>query len=154
MKCIFLLGRKYETQNKTQVPILWDKRLQTIVNNESADIIRMLNAEFNDLAINPLLDLYPPDLADEIDMVNDWVYDRINDGVYKCGLAKTQKAYDEAADELFQGLDRAEEILAGQRYLVGERITEADVRLFQTLVRFDEVYHVSEARMSTTYCNC
>ncbi|OAY83876.1 Glutathionyl-hydroquinone reductase YqjG [Ananas comosus] len=127
---------------KYTVPVLWDKKLKTIVNNESAEIIRMLNTEFNDIAENAGLDLYPADLQHLIDEVNEWVYDAINNGVYKCGFAKKQGPYDEAVEKLYQALDRCEEILSKQRYICGNALTEADIRLFVTLIRFDEVYAV------------
>jgi len=123
------------------VPVLWDKYQGAIVNNESSEIIRMLNSEFNAWAKHPGLDLYPLPLRNEIDKVNTWVYDSINNGVYKCGFATTQEAYEEAFDKLFDGLDRVETILAQQPYLAGDYLTEADVRLFTTLVRFDAVYY-------------
>ncbi len=123
------------------VPVLWDKDRQTIVNNESAEIVRLLNSEFNEFAKNPTLDLYPSDLRSAIDEVNAWVYPSINNGVYRCGFATKQSAYEKAFDELFAGLDRAESLLSERRYLAGSRFTEADVRLFTTLVRFDPVYH-------------
>jgi putative glutathione S-transferase len=122
------------------VPILYDKVRQTIVNNESAEIVRMLNTAFDAWA-GTELDLYPKALRDEIDAVNALVYDDVNNGVYRTGFATTQKAYEEAFDRLFTTLDELEARLARQRYLVGERITEADWRLFTTLVRFDPVYH-------------
>jgi putative glutathione S-transferase len=122
------------------VPVLWDKHKNTIVNNESAEIIRMLNSEFNAFATNPTLDLYPADLQKKIDEMNEFVYPNINDGVYKCGFAKTQSAYEDAFDKLFAALDKLEELLIKQRYLVGNQLTEADVRLFTTLIRFDAVY--------------
>jgi putative glutathione S-transferase len=122
------------------VPVLWDKQKNTIVNNESAEIIRMLNTEFNAFATNPTLDLYPADLQKKIDEMNEFVYPNINDGVYKCGFAKTQAAYEDAFDKLFAALDKLEELFTKQRYLVGSQITEADVRLFTTLIRFDAVY--------------
>ncbi|KAJ3686099.1 hypothetical protein LUZ61_015263 [Rhynchospora tenuis] len=127
---------------KYTVPVLWDKELKTIVNNESAEIIRMFNTEFNDLAEKPDLDLYPAHLRSAIDEVNDWVYDSINNGVYKCGFAKKQGPYDEAVEKLYQALDKCEQILSKQRYICGDRLTEADIRLFVTLIRFDEVYAV------------
>nr|CAD1839188.1 unnamed protein product [Ananas comosus var. bracteatus] len=128
---------------KYTVPVSsWDKKLKTIVNNESAEIIRMLNTEFNDIAENAGLDLYPADLQHLIDEVNEWVYDAINNGVYKCGFAKKQGPYDEAVEKLYQALDRCEEILSKQRYICGNALTEADIRLFVTLIRFDEVYAV------------
>ncbi|CDP11240.1 unnamed protein product [Coffea canephora] len=127
---------------KYTVPVLWDKKLNTIVNNESSEIIRMLNTEFNHLAENPELDLYPSHLQDQINEINGWIYDDINNGVYKCGFAKKQEPYNEAVKKLYEALDKAEEILNKQRYLCGGTVTEADVRLFVTLIRFDEVYAV------------
>jgi len=122
------------------VPVLWDKKTRTIVNNESAEIIRMLNSEFQEFSGNPELDLYPAELRDPIDDVNEWVYDTINNGVYRCGFAKKQAAYSRAFKKLFASLNRVEGILAENRYLTGDTFTEADVRLFTTLVRFDAVY--------------
>ncbi|GAB2281146.1 hypothetical protein Dimus_015750 [Dionaea muscipula] len=127
---------------KYTVPVLWDKKLRTVVNNESSEIIRMLNSEFNDFAVNADLDLYPPQLRSQIDEINEWIYDAINNGVYKCGFAKKQGPYDEAVKKLYSALDRCEDILAKQRYLCGSTLTEADIRLFVTLIRFDEVYVV------------
>ncbi|KAG8058823.1 hypothetical protein GUJ93_ZPchr0002g26623 [Zizania palustris] len=125
---------------KPTVPVLWDKHLKTVVNNESSEIIRMLNTEFNEIADNPGLDLYPPHLQASIDEINEIVYDAINNGVYKCGFAKKQGPYDEAVTKLYEALDRCEEILSKQRYICGNQLTEADVRLFVTLIRFDEVW--------------
>ncbi|MGD8483818.1 MAG: glutathione S-transferase family protein [Thioalkalispiraceae bacterium] len=122
------------------VPVLWDKQRQTIVNNESSEIIRMLNNAFNQWA-DDRVDLYPLALRGEIDRVNEFVYDRINNGVYKCGFATEQQAYDEAYQSLFSALDEMEARLTRQRYLAGELITEADWRLFVTLLRFDAVYY-------------
>jgi len=126
---------------RVSVPVLWDRETGRIVNNESADLVRMLGREFDALARHPELDLYPEDLRDEIDAVNARVYEDVNDGVYRAGFARTQEAYDEAFARLFAALDWLEERLAGSRYLVGDRITEADWRLWTTLVRFDAVYH-------------
>jgi putative glutathione S-transferase len=127
---------------RVTVPVLWDRRNGTIVNNESAEIIRMFNAAFDHLddrgRTTP--DLCPVDLRAEIDAINAYVYERVNNGVYKAGFATTQAAYEEAFVALFDALDRLERRLSGQRYLAGERITEADWRLFTTLVRFDAVY--------------
>ncbi|MFP4280883.1 MAG: glutathione S-transferase family protein, partial [Halochromatium sp.] len=122
------------------VPVLYDKQRQTIVNNESAEIIRMLNSAF-DAWGNADLDLYPAELRAEIDAINALVYENINNGVYRAGFATTQAAYEDAFDKLFATLDQLEARLATQRYLVGARLTEADWRLFTTLVRFDPVYH-------------
>lgn len=124
---------------RVTVPVLWDRQNETIVNNESSEIIRMFNSEFDAIG-DASLDFYPEDLRAEIDEMNDYVYPRINDGVYRCGFATSQAAYDEAFDELFAGLDAIDDRLSRQRYLVGDRITEADWRLFTTLVRFDPVY--------------
>jgi len=124
---------------RVTVPVLWDREHQTIVNNESGEIIRMLNSEF-DAWGNASLDFYPEALREEIDAVNTFVYSDVNNGVYRCGFATTQEAYEEAFRQLFDALDRLEERLGRQRYLVGDEITEADWRLFTTLVRFDPVY--------------
>ena len=134
--------RAEDTDGKYTVPILWDKKLNTIVSNESAEIIRMLNSEFNDFSSTPDLDLYPKDLRDKIDEVNEWVYPNINNGVYRCGFAKSQEAYDKAIDDLTEAFDKVDALLQKQRYICGDRLTEADIRLFATLVRFDEVYVV------------
>lgn len=123
------------------VPVLFDKKLQTIVNNESAEIIRMLNAEFNALAERPEIDLYPEHLRHQIDEINSWIYPSINNGVYRSGFAQTQAAHEQAVNELFEGLDRVECLLQTQPMLCGDELTEADVRLFTTLIRFDAVYH-------------
>uniref|UniRef100_A0A7S1UL66 GST C-terminal domain-containing protein n=2 Tax=Phaeomonas parva TaxID=124430 RepID=A0A7S1UL66_9STRA len=133
-----------DTGGKYSVPVLWDKHTSTIVNNESSEIIRMFNSAFNEngLCKNPELDLYPKHLRSEIDAVNEWVYPTINNGVYRCGFATTQDAYETAFAELFGSLDRVEDILSRQRYIAGDQLTEADIRLFMTLVRFDEVYVV------------
>jgi putative glutathione S-transferase len=120
--------------------VLWDKRNSTIVNTESSEIIRMLNSAFDKWG-DSKLDFYPRDLRDEIDRVNAVVYDNVNNGVYKCGFATSQEAYNEAFDALFKTLDEIEARLARQRYLAGARLTEADWRLFTTLVRFDSVYN-------------
>lgn len=137
-----LYEKANDTNGKYTVPILWDKKLNTIVNNESSEIIRMLNSEFNEFAKNPDLDLYSKEMKSTIDEVNDWVYPTINNGVYRCGFATTQKAYDIAIEELTNSFDRIESILQKQRYIAGSEFTEADVRLFVTLLRFDEVYVV------------
>jgi putative glutathione S-transferase len=120
---------------RVSVPVLWDSESRRIVNNESAEIIRMLDAWSDD---GPAL--YPEPLCAEIDEVNQRVYDGVNDGVYRTGFATTQEAYEEAFDALFATLDWLEERLARRRYLVGDALTEADVRLFVTLIRFDAVY--------------
>lgn len=123
-------------EGRVSVPVLWDREQHRIVNNESADVIRMLDAWGTD---GP--DLYPEDLRDEIDAINELVYDKVNNGVYKAGFATTQEAYEEAFTGLFETLAWLDERLGAQRYLAGDRITLADWRLFTTLVRFDAVYH-------------
>jgi putative glutathione S-transferase len=125
---------------RVTVPVLWDKQRQKIVNNESAEIIRMLNSAFNRWG-DASIDLYPPEFRATIDQVNALVYANVNNGVYRCGFARTQAAYDEAFDTLFATLDELEGRLSRQRYLAGAQITEADWRLFTTLVRFDSVYN-------------
>ncbi|MFW2374621.1 MAG: glutathione S-transferase family protein [Gammaproteobacteria bacterium] len=128
-----------EFTGQITVPVLWDKQRQTIVNNESSEIIRMLNSAFpqsSDISI----DYYPIELREDIDRINDLVYENINNGVYRCGFATSQEAYNTAFHKLFDALDQIESVLAQQRYLTGETITEADWRLFTTLVRFDAVY--------------
>jgi putative glutathione S-transferase len=125
---------------RVTVPVLWDKREETIVSNESAEIIRMLNSAF-DAWGDTSRDFYPRHLRDEIDAVNALVYPAVNNGVYRAGFATRQEAYDEAFDELFSALDTLEERLSRSRYLVGDRMTEADWRLFTTLARFDAVYY-------------
>ncbi len=124
---------------RVTVPVLWDKTRQTIVNNESSEIIRMLNSAFDEWG-DAGVDFYPEPLRPEIDALNDEIYPALNNGVYRAGFATTQDAYDEAFDEVFAMLDKLEERLSSQRYLTGQRITEADWRLFTTLVRFDPVY--------------
>jgi len=124
------------------VPVLWDKKSATIVNNESSEIIRMLNSAFNHLlpADKAALDFYPERLRSEIDAVNEWMYDTVNNGVYKTGFAVTQEAYEASVRPLFNSLDRLEKMLIGKDYLIGDQLTEADVRLFVTIVRFDPAY--------------
>jgi putative glutathione S-transferase len=124
---------------RVTVPVLWDTRTGTIVNNESSEIIRILNSGFNDFT-EVKTDYYPLQLRAQIDTVNDIVYHNINNGVYKCGFATTQQAYDKAFANLFKALDELEQRLDQQRYLLGAQITEADWRLFTTLIRFDSVY--------------
>jgi putative glutathione S-transferase len=124
---------------RVTVPVLWDRKRQTIVNNESSEIIRMLNSAFDGLTGNKD-DYYPEPLRDEIDAINARVYDTVNNGVYKAGFATTQQAYEEAATTLFASLDWLEGLLSERRWLTGDRLTEADWRLFTTLVRFDAVY--------------
>ena len=125
---------------RATVPVLWDRETRTIVNNESSEIIRMLNSEFDEFG-KTALDLYAAALRSEIDETNAFVYDAINNGVYRCGFARTQAAYEQSFRKLFAALDSLEERLGRQRYLVGDRFTEADLRLFPTLVRFDAVYY-------------
>ena len=136
---IYLLADPRYT-GRVSVPILWDKEKRTIVNNESPEIIRMLNSAF-DAFTNNRTDYYPAELRGEIDAVNALVFQSINNGVYRCGFASTQEAYEEAFLDLFGALDQLEERLSRQRYLAGARITESDWRLFTTILRFDAVYH-------------
>ncbi len=126
---------------RATVPVLWDKQRQTIVNNESSEIVRMLNRAFDDHG-GATIDLYPDDLAAEIDALNSKIYSHLNNGVYRAGFAATQEAYEEAVTAVFAVLDELEERLSdGRNYLMGDQVTEADVRLFVTLVRFDPAYH-------------
>jgi len=127
-------------EGRVTVPVLWDKQQRTIVNNESADIIRIFNSTFDALTGNTE-DFYPAELRPRIDAANEWIYDSINNGVYRAGFATTQAAYDKAYKALFDSLDRVENMLASQPFIAGDRITEADWRLFTTLIRFDPVYH-------------
>lgn len=129
-----------EYSGSATVPVLWDRQTKTIVSNESAEIIRMFNDAFDGIGATPR-DLYPVEQRQEIEEVNEWVYAKINNGVYKCGFARTQQAYDDAFFPLFEALDAVEERLQSHRYLVGNQLTLADVRLFTTLARFDAVYH-------------
>ena len=126
---------------RVTVPVLWDREHATIVNNESAEIMRMFDVDFDALAKREV-DLYPHPLQDEIDQTIDAIYEPINNGVYRCGFAGTQGAYDKAFDTLFSALDHWDAHLAEHRYLCGERLTEADICMFTTLVRFDPVYYV------------
>ncbi|MEL6494756.1 MAG: glutathione S-transferase family protein [Cyanobacteria bacterium J06623_7] len=127
-------------QGRCTVPILWDDDTKTIVNNESAEIIEILNRSFNEFSRQPL-ELYPKEFKETIDRWNDRIYHAVNNGVYRCGFAQSQEAYDAASRELFTTLDEIEEVLATQRYLCGDRLTLADIRLFTTLFRFDIVYY-------------
>ena len=126
---------------RVTVPVLWDKQKGTIVNNESREIIRMLDTEFGEIA-KPDVDLYPKPLQQKIDEAIDAIYQPINNGVYRAGFATTQEAYEEAVTELFENLDHWETVLEKQRYLCGDRLTEADICMFTTLLRFDAVYYV------------
>ena len=123
------------------VPVLWDKKDQTIVSNESADIIRMMNDQFDALPGVNAVDFYPLEHRAEIDALNEWIYSDVNNGVYRCGFAQSQSAYDEAYAKLFRALDVLDTMLKDQRYLCGDVVTEADWRLFATLVRFDAAYY-------------
>ena len=130
-----------DVTTRVTVPILWDKQRETIVSNESSEIIRMFNSAFNELT-GDQQDFYPEALRTQIDEINKRVYDEINNGVYKSGFSTTQKAYDNAVHTLFEALDWVEDILSKSRYLTGDQVTEADWRLLTTLVRFDPVYHL------------
>lgn len=137
---VYVMADPHYTGRVT-VPVLWDKKTGTVVSNESSEIIRMFNSAFNGVnGVDRDLDFYPEALRDEIDAINQPIYDNVNNGVYKCGFATSQEAYEEAFDALFAELDTLEERLATNRYLLGETLTEADWRLFTTLVRFDPVY--------------
>jgi putative glutathione S-transferase len=125
---------------RVSVPVLWDRQKKTIVNNESSEIIRMLNSAF-DAFTNVRTDYYPEALRAEIDRINDLVYPNLNNGVYRAGFATTQEAYEKAFRGIFDTLDELEQILSKQRYLAGRAVTEADWRLFTTLIRFDAVYY-------------
>lgn len=125
---------------RSTVPVLWDSQTKTIVNNESAEIIEMLNSEFNEFAKHPNLDLYPEELKEKIDWWNEKIYNSVNNGVYRCGFAQSQSAYEQACNELFNTLDEIDAALKTNRYLCGD-VTLADVRLFTTLFRFDAVYY-------------
>jgi putative glutathione S-transferase len=148
---LYNFNRMHELYTKAQpdysgivtVPVLWDKKLKTIVNNESSEIIRILNSAFNHLIDDEdirALDFYPEDKRNEIAKINTLVYDNINNGVYRTGFATTQKSYEKSYNRLFDALDEVEKILKDKRYLTGNEITEADWRLFVTLIRFDAVY--------------
>lgn len=136
---IYQLADRHATTRAT-VPILWDKEQRTIVSNESSEIIRMLGSAFDGLGATAL-ELYPASLREEIDAINARVYEDVNNGVYRAGFAGTQAAYEESFDALFATLDWLEARLAGRAWLVGDQLTEADIRLFTTAIRFDSVYH-------------
>ena len=131
-----------EFTGRVTVPVLWDRERETIVNNESIEIMRTFATEFGDVG-DPGVDLYPEGYRDEVDRIIDDIYDSINNGVYRAGFASSQSAYDEAVREVFDALDHWDSVLADQRYLAGDRLTLADVRIFPTLVRFDECYHTA-----------
>jgi len=129
-------------QKKYTVPFIWDTREKTIVSNESSEIIMMLNSAFNEFAKNPEADYAPAELTEQAKEVDEWIYHGINNGVYKCGFAKTQAAYDEATENLSAALDKLEAHLEGKKYVLGDKLTLSDIRLFVTLIRYDEVYVV------------
>ena len=137
---IYQLSDK-KVSSKATVPILWDKKTSTIVNNESAEIIRIMNSSFNKITKN-YDDYYPLNLRPEIDKINKIIYENINNGVYKSGFSKTQEAYEDAVTKLFSSLEMIDGILEDKEYLVGNILTEADIRLIPTLLRFDSVYYV------------
>lgn len=136
---IYLMADPHYT-GRSSVPLLWDRERATIVNNESSEIIRMFNSAFDALT-NERTDYHPAELRGEIDAINKLVFENINNGVYRTGFASTQEAYEEAFLDVFAALDQVEERLSRQRYLVGNRLTEADWRLFTTILRFDAVYY-------------
>ncbi len=129
-----------EVSTRVTVPVLWDKKLQCIVNNESSEILRIFNNAFDEMTGNEI-DLYPTLLQKEIEEVNERVYESVNNGVYKAGFATQQQSYEKAVTELFESFDWLEQRLEGRRYLVEDHLSEADIRLFVTLIRFDLVYH-------------
>jgi putative glutathione S-transferase len=133
------LHAQQDYTGRVTVPVLWDKQQQKIVSNESADIIRMFNSAFDAVGARAG-DYYPPALRAEIDDLNEWIYPLVNNGVYKAGFATSQEAYNEAVGDVFSALARLEKILDQRRYLTGSQLTEADLRLWTTLVRFDPVY--------------
>jgi glutathionyl-hydroquinone reductase len=140
------LAELYELANpgysgRSTVPVLWDKQTKAIINNESAEIIVMMNSQFNEFSLNPTLDLYPQELKEKIDWWNDRIYKNVNNGVYRCGFAQSQEAYNQACEELFTTLDEIDAVLETNRYLCGNDVTLADVRLFTTLFRFDIAYY-------------
>ena len=137
MEAYNIMDSKYDM--RVTVPVLWDKQTEQIVNNESSDIIIMLNNDFNQYT-NSKLDLYPEGMRIEIDEINQYIYTNINNGVYKCGFAANQEVYEGEVANLFNALDKIELRLAGRTYLVGDRLSLADIRLFVTLIRFDAVY--------------
>ena len=137
MEAYKIMDSKYDM--RVTVPVLWDKQTKQIVNNESSDIIIMLNSKFNQYT-NSKLNLYPEELKIEIDELNQYIYSNINNGVYKCGFAANQEVYEGEVANLFNALDKIELRLAGRTYLVGDRLSLADIRLFVTLIRFDAVY--------------
>ncbi|KAG7192260.1 S-glutathionyl-(chloro)hydroquinone reductase [Scheffersomyces spartinae] len=135
-------------EGRFTVPVLWDKHEQTIVNNESSEILRIFNTGFNSILPSEYgaVDIYPEDLQKDIDEINSWIYDNINNGVYKSGFATSQEVYDKEVVNVFENLDRVEAILkqnheVGKQFLLGNQLTEADIRLYTTIVRFDCVYH-------------
>jgi len=132
--------KSFDERPTFSVPILYDEKTGKIVNNESAQIVMMFNSAFDHLAQVPRLDLYPHALHQQIDEVNGWIYPHINDGVYRCGFAKTQESYDMALENHWEAMDKTEEFLEGKTYLVGDAPTLADLRLFPTLLRYDAVY--------------
>ena len=142
MREVYEKSKGGETAARFTVPVLFDTKSGRIVSNESSEIIRMLNTEFNAFAKHPEIDLYPTEHRAEIDAMNAEIYAAINDGVYKCGFAEQQAPYDEASAALFAALEKYDALLATRRFLVGSVITEADIRFVQTLLRFDEVYVV------------
>lgn len=135
---LYVAGDKHYT-GKVTVPVLWDKKSKKILNNESSEIIRIFNSTFDELT-GSTIDLYPEALRDKIDAINDKIYHNVNNGVYKCGFASSQRAYEKAFDHLFSTLDELEMILHENKFLTGDYFTEADIRLFTTLLRFDTVY--------------
>lgn len=137
-----LYEKSGDVGGKYTVPVLYDTKTNQIVNNESSEIIEMFNSAFNEFAEKPDVDLFPAEKLEEIEMYNEMIYNTVNNGVYRCGFAQAQEPYDIALEELFTTLDKLETILEKKRYLCGDTMTIADLRLFVTLVRFDHVYYV------------
>lgn len=136
---VFYVAADKHYTGKVSVPVLWDKKAKRILNNESSEIIRIFNTAFDEIT-GSNIDLYPESLKDRIDEINDRIYHNVNNGVYKTGFASSQKAYEKAFDNLFNTLDELELVLRDNKFLVGDYFTEADIRLFTTLLRFDPVY--------------
>lgn len=134
-------GANKNYTGKITVPVLWDNRKETIVNNESSEIIRMFNSSFN-VFTDSSIDLYPESMREKIDKINERIYESVNNGVYRTGFASTQGSYEKAFKQLFATLDEMDQLLGQKKYLTGDKITEADIRFFTTLVRFDMVYYV------------
>lgn len=145
-----------DTHGKYSVPVLWDRKLKTIVSNESSEIIQMFNGEFNEFAEKPKLDLAPKNLEKKMKEVDSWIYDGINNGVYKCGFATSQEAYNTAIKNYTAAMQKLDKLLAKRKFIAGDTFTLSDIRLWQTLIRNDEVYTVyfkCDTKMVHQYTN-